>query len=121
MLVDRESRPRVTHHGLLTALALAALLGTGSSAKAGDRLSAWQDTKCRRYAAAWDEALRRFGTAGLAQDFLDQHRAFLASGCRIGRTVCPRSGAEITLANALTVAAMNSGTSSTFLPFVCRD
>jgi hypothetical protein len=34
--------------------------------------------------------------------------------------VCPRSGEEIETANVLTIAAMNAGMASTFLPFACR-
>jgi hypothetical protein len=76
--------------------------------------------KCTRYQAAWGEALARFGRRGLGQEFLDGHAAFLASGCRAGRDVCPRSPEELALADALTIAAMNFGTASTFLPFACR-
>lgn len=78
----------------------------------------WTETKCVRYRAAFAEAVRRVGTAGLGADFLSRHDAFLASGCEV-REVCPRSPQEIRLADILTVAAMNFGTASTFPPFRC--
>ncbi|WP_237215351.1 hypothetical protein [Falsiroseomonas oryziterrae] len=78
----------------------------------------WTEEKCRRYAAAWEEALPRFGEPG--RDFVDSHAAFLASGCRGPRAACPRSDAEVALADAMTVAALNAGIAGTFLPFACR-
>jgi len=77
--------------------------------------------KCDRYTEAWNGALAQFGRQGLSQDFLRRHAAFLASGCRSGREVCPRSRAELDLANAMTVAAMNAGAASSFLPFACHE
>ena len=62
-----------------------------------------------------------FGRQGVSQQFLDRHAAFLASGCSGPRDVCPRSQAELTLADALSIAAMYSGATGSFLPFACRD
>ena len=64
--------------------------------------------------------LGAIGTQGLGQEFLERHEAFLVSGCRASRDVCPRSPAELALADAMTVAAMNAGAASSFPPFLCR-
>lgn len=101
--------------------ALILLACGGAPAAQGQQPASWQEVKCARYAQAWSEALARFGTEGLGRVFLDGHEAFLASGCRAGRNVCPRSPAELDLANAMTMAAMNAGTASSFPPFLCRE
>ena len=80
----------------------------------------WTAEKCDRYARAWPEALARFGTQGLGAAFLDGHARFLASGCRAPRDLCPHTPAELAIADAMTIAAMNAGAASTFLPFTCR-
>jgi hypothetical protein len=107
-------------------LAVVALL---TSSCAGDAPSAraqtspsqsWPEVKCSRYRKAWSEALQRRGTQGLGREFLERHEAFLASGCTTRADVCPRSAAELDLANMMVVAAMNAGTASTFPPFSCR-
>ncbi len=79
----------------------------------------WPAEKCRRYALAWEGATQRLGTAGLSDGFLTAHAAFIASGCR-DRAVCPRSPAEIAMADTMTLLALNAGMSGTFLPFICR-
>ena len=73
------------------------------------------------WAMAQPMALARFSTAGLSEAFLADHEGFLASNCKEGRRVCPRSAAQISLANAMTMAALNSGASGSFLPFICRE
>lgn len=78
------------------------------------------DVKCQRYRAIWADLLARRGRAGLGAEFLGRHEAFLASGCEARPDVCPRSEAELAVANALVIAAMNAGAPSTFLPFACR-
>ncbi len=80
----------------------------------------WSEVKCSRYKKAWSEALTRRGSEGLGQDFIARHEAFLASGCTARADVCPRSPAELELANIMVLLAMNAGTASTFLPFSCR-
>jgi hypothetical protein len=79
----------------------------------------WRETKCARYKASWSEALSRRGSGGLSPGFLASHEAFIASGCTDQGHVCPRSPAELDLANIMTIKAMNAGTASTFLPFAC--
>jgi hypothetical protein len=80
----------------------------------------WTEQKCARYRLAWTDVRARRGVEGIGQEFLEKHDAFLASGCTAKVDVCPRSPEELELANLLTVAAMNAGTASTFLPFSCR-
>jgi hypothetical protein len=79
----------------------------------------WPAEKCRRYAEAWQAAGPRPDAAGVSEEFLAAHGAFLASGCR-ERRACPRSPAEIAVADRMTLLALNAGMSGTFLPFVCR-
>lgn len=101
----------------MTALALLlVLLASPAEAQSRD----WTAEKCSRYGQVWPEALARFGRVGLSPEFLAQHEAFIASGCRT-RDVCPRSPQEIALADVMTIAAMNAGTASSFVPFICRD
>lgn len=90
--------------------------GQGKAPAPGD----WRAEKCARYRDAWDEALRRFGRAGLSDDFLNAHAGFLARDCDSPRDVCPRSKEELALANVMVLRAMNAGTASTFPPFACR-
>ncbi len=79
----------------------------------------WNAEKCARYAEMWPQALARFGRAGLSTEFLERHATFLDSGCRSRVEVCPRSPQELALADAMTIAAMNAGTASSFVPFRC--
>ena len=81
----------------------------------------WAEEKCRRYENAWNEVLSRWGTDGMSAGFIDGNKAFIAGGCTGQGNVCPRSSRDLELANILTIAAMNAGTASTFLPFACRD
>jgi hypothetical protein len=105
---------------LVALTALLAFAAAGVANAQAQHSPAWQEVKCSRYAQAWAEALARFGTQGLGQEFLERHEAFLVSGCRASRDVCPRSPAERALADAMTVAAMNAGAASSFPPFLCR-
>lgn len=81
----------------------------------------WPTEKCSRYRKAYDQSLARLGKKGLGAEFLASHDAFLASNCQARAEVCARSKEELELANRLVVMAMNSGMSSTFLPFNCRN
>lgn len=81
----------------------------------------WTEEKCIRYTSAWPEALSHFGTQGLSAALLQGHARFLASGCRAPRDLCPASVAELAISDAMTIAAMNAGAASTFLPFTRRQ
>lgn len=105
---------------LLAAVGAGMILSAQAKNTEGSRGRSWRETKCDRYRQAWAEVKKRFGTEGLGPDFIARHDAFLASGCTGDADVCPRSDREIEIANVLTVAAMNAGTASTFLPFACR-
>ena len=78
----------------------------------------WQTTKCRVYAEAL-ERLTRDGIEGLSASFLDENAAFIGGGCMQRMPVCPRTPADLEAANILTIATMNAGAASTFLPFNC--
>ncbi len=84
------------------------------------RSQTWSEVKCERYAKAWSELLARRGRAGLGQEFIERHEAFIGSGCTARADVCPRSAEELDVANVMVILAMNAGTASTFLPFACR-
>lgn len=106
---------------LAAAAALLAVPLAATDARAqGGVAPTWSEVKCDRYRAAWADALARRGRQGLGREFVARHEAFLASGCTARADVCPRSAEEFALADILTVAAMNAGTASTFLPFACR-
>jgi len=64
-------------------------------------------------------ALEAAGREGISEGFITAHDDFIAGGCVSRGAVCPRSAQEYRLADILTVAAMNEGMASTFLPFAC--
>lgn len=80
----------------------------------------WPQVKCERWRAAYEEALKRFGSKGLGEEFLTRNQAFIASGCRNPPDVCPRSSEELAFANVMVMAGMNAGLASTFMPYACR-
>jgi hypothetical protein len=84
------------------------------------RAPTWGETKCIRYKAAWGELMKRRGVKDLSADFLTRHDAFITQGCRESTHVCPRSDAELEVADMMVVAAMNGGMASTFPPFSCK-
>lgn len=101
-------------------LPVVAMVMSLATARAQDAASPnWPEMKCARYTKAWTAALTRRGPQGLSPIFLDEHKAFIVSGCIMGK-VCPRSPEELTLSNDMVVLAMNAGMASTFLPFSCR-
>jgi hypothetical protein len=81
--------------------------------------AAWVAQKCALYAEAWNRALDGVGTADVNLAFLAGNENFIAGGCTDVASICPQSGAELEIANSLTVVMMNAGTASTFLPFAC--
>lgn len=104
---------------LVVASALALGCGFPLPALSSGRPASWTQTKCERYKAAWATLLGRRGPSGLGADFLARHEAFIASGCTSQPDVCPRSTAELDVANIMVIAAMNAGSASTFPPFRC--
>jgi hypothetical protein len=83
--------------------------------------SSWAETKCIRYTAAWNELKKVRGLAGLGDEFVKRHTAFMELGCRASTHVCPRSASELEVANMMVVAALNGGMASTFPPFSCKQ
>ena len=107
---------------IIAALLLACIsfFPAASLAQQSAEPSAWQVEKCEIYRQSWDKALDFFGTDNLNYDFIAQNENFIASACTAPPGVCARSSQELEIANALTIAMMNAGTASTFLPFRCR-
>ncbi len=101
---------------LARALAAGALALAAGAAAAQD--SDWSARKCALYTDAWAHAATGEALNGVSADFLAAHEAFLSSGCREGR-VCPVTGAELALADTLTLMSMAEGMASTFVPFAC--
>jgi hypothetical protein len=79
----------------------------------------WQIKKCQIYTDAWNDLPTLLDTGSFRQQFRTQNETFIASGCLARIAVCPERDVEIEAANLLTIAAMNGGTASTFLPFRC--
>lgn len=80
----------------------------------------WRAEKCRRYSNVWQRVKQSDAARGLSAGFLTDHEAFIASGCTAPADVCPRSAAELEIANQLVLMAMSEGMASTFLPFACK-
>ena len=78
----------------------------------------WSERKCAFYADAWRHATAGGVLDAIGAEFVAAHDAFLASGCREG-AVCPRSEAESSLADMLTLMAVAEGMTGSFLPFAC--
>lgn len=107
--------------GMRVLATIAACLCLGMPAMAQEPApTQWQVTKCRVYADALADA-RRDREGALSKPFLDGNEAFIARGCTERVPVCPRTEADLEIANILTIVAMNAGTASTFLPFACTD
>jgi hypothetical protein len=87
----------------------------------GAAQSQWQQEKCRIYAESWEKALDFFGSEDVNYNFMAGNENFIAGGCTEQTNVCPGSAQELEIANALTVAVMNAGAASTFMPFRCVD
>lgn len=115
-------RPQMDFASIGIALSLAPLIillspGHARAQDAGG--SDWQAEKCRIYEANWTSALEFFGSDDINYNFMASNENFIAGGCTEQVNACPRSNQELEIANALTLAMMNAGTASTFLPFRC--
>ena len=97
------------------------LILLGANPALADPPSTWAEQKCALYTTAW-ESLRDWPRiADLGPAFVETHAAFLASGCTTHRTICPRSPAEVEVADLLTTMAVSEGMAGSFLPFTCRE
>lgn len=81
----------------------------------------WPEKKCALYQSAWDWAYDSVDKTKISDTFIGQNSRFIATGCVENIAVCPHSGAELEMANMLTVMTMSEGMASTFVPFSCRD
>lgn len=79
----------------------------------------WQIRKCQIYTSAWNDLPTLLGIEGLSHQFKTLNEKFISSGCLARIAICPQGNQEVEPANFLTIAAMNGGTASTFLPFRC--
>ena len=102
------------------ALGIVALWAGAAWAQTSQPASAWQAEKCAIYQQSWNQALDFFGADNLNYNFIAQNENFITSGCTAPPGVCAQSSQELEIANALTIAMMNAGTASTFLPFRCQ-
>ena len=75
--------------------------------------------KCAIYKNAFDTLLMKNRHGSLSEPFIAENIAFIESGCVEYSFVCPRNQADLNAANQLTVATMNRGLASTFVPFKC--
>lgn len=107
-----------TARWLTVAIAAVAFSQSASAQQTLDR-EALTAVRCAHYDKAWRDIMAKRGTAGLSAEFIARHDAFIANGCSQKPDVCPRSAAELEIANVMTIVAMNDGTASTFLPFAC--
>jgi hypothetical protein len=80
----------------------------------------WTGQKCAFYAKAWRDLLSLSERKGISEDFISRNEAFIRSDCTDRSDICPASREEGVLVNKLTMATMNFGTASTFVPFVCK-
>lgn len=102
----------------LISMVLAAVTPTSLSAQQSNtRLSTAE--KCQIYKTVFDEVMRNSITHQLSDKFKSENIAFIQSGCIDYAYVCPRSIYDFAAANEITVATMNKGLASTFVPFKC--
>ena len=101
-------------------LSLTILLGTTFPSFAQTVNSSLSNTeKCDVYKAAFEKVLNAAISHSLSDSFRNENIAFIKSGCIEYGYVCPRSLADLAAANELTLATMNKGLASTFVPFKC--
>jgi len=105
---------------LLFAVLMLPVFGASAQQSVQPSAGTWAQKKCSFYAKAWQDLLSMSAGGDVTRAFIEGNEAFIAAGCSNGADVCPSSKGDIDLANRLTMAAMNFGTASSFLPFVCR-
>jgi hypothetical protein len=97
------------------------LLLLAAPAQARAPAADWVQQKCQVYEAAWTQAVAGADDTQLNYAFIAANENFIAGGCTEDVEACPRSRTELEIANQLTLAMMNAGTASTFLPFRCPE
>ena len=101
---------------LLVALSIASPIAVRAQSVQGD---SWTERKCVLYTAAWKRVVGDERPAGVSEEFVSEHDAFLASGCLDRGRVCPRSPRELEIADILSLMAVSEGMAGSFLPFDC--
>lgn len=109
---------RVTAALLLVGLSVASLDPVLAQGTDGD---GWTQRKCVLYTAAWKRVVGDERPAGVSDEFVSAHDAFLASGCLDRGRVCPRSPRELEIADILSLMAVSEGMAGSFLPFDCSS
>ncbi|MCC5993593.1 MAG: hypothetical protein JJT99_13850 [Rhodobacteraceae bacterium] len=84
-------------------------------------VESWTQQKCILYTEAWNHLGHSSMLEGVSEQFVADHIAFLETGCLDRRRVCPRSEAELALADILSLMAVAEGMAGSFLPFHCDD
>lgn len=87
--------------------------------QAEEQAVSWAEQKCSVYEGAWERVVGAAEASQINYAFIAANENFIASGCTEAGMACPRSAVELEIANALTLAMMNAGAASTFLPFRC--
>lgn len=103
---------------LLVGLSIAATNPVHAQSLDGD---SWTERKCVLYTAAWKRVVGDGRPAGVSEEFVSEHDAFLASGCLDRGRVCPRSPRELEIADILSLMAVSEGMAGSFLPFDCSN
>ena len=101
----------------LCALAVVSTASIASAQQSQRRLT--NAEKCTIYKDAFEKVFSNNKNGSLSETFIAENIAFIKSGCVDYGFVCPRNQADLNAANQLTVATMNRGLASTFVPFKC--
>ena len=76
--------------------------------------------KCEVYKFAFQTVRTKVAFKNsLSKPFISENLSFIEGGCIDYKPVCPRNASDLAAANELTVATMNKGLASTFVPFKC--
>jgi hypothetical protein len=100
---------------LILFCAVSALSNPSFAQQSGRRFT--NAEKCEIYRSAYEIVSKRI--KGLSDSFIDANNEFIKGGCIHYSFVCPRNSEELRFANEMTVATMNRGLASTFVPFKC--
>ena len=109
----------MTRRRACLALLLTVVCALAVPAGAAEAQRSWRAEKCFRYGRDWNEALRRFGRAGLSPPFVGGVVAFIGSDCASLDKICPLTAKDREFVDILAIRVVNGGMSTTFLPFGC--
>lgn len=94
-----------------------AVITDAEAQQANRRLS--NTKKCAIFQSAFEKIMQTDARASMSASFIKENKSFITNGCADTPFVCPRNAADLAAVNALTVATMNRGMASTFVPFKC--